>query len=196
MARSIIANRLGRLGLGAALSAVAATGAVAQTGAMPALPAGTRIRVMTPALKARGQIATVLGYHADTLVVRAEGRQDSTAIPFADVRRLQISRGSQTRITKGMLIGSVAGAVIGAVGSYATYKEDDCSQSFFFCDPISRSEVTEVGALLGAILGLGAGAGVGALWRAEQWMDLSLANGRVSLRLVPARGGVALSALF
>jgi hypothetical protein len=176
MPRSINTPLFGRSALCAMLLAIGSTTAAAQTGAMPALPAGIRIRVTSPALQPSRLVATVIGQHADTLVVRGDGRPDSTVLASATVTRLELSRGFHSRTLKGLVVGALAGTAFGAVSSYATYKKTECT-TFVGCSDTgiaSRSAATTLGAIAGGALGALVGAAVGAVVRVEEFQYLAL----------------------
>ena len=197
MRHSIPGNRFGRSAICVALIAIIGPPAGAQTATIPTFWPGARLRLTSPALGPQRQVVTLLRQHADTLVVRVVGKNDSTTLRSADVTRLELGRGRHTRVRKGMTVGGIAGAAIGAVTSYATYKKSECTDPYL-CDPFkanSRSDAALTGAIGGGLLGALVGAAGGAIWRVEQWEYFPL-SAATSLRVVPARGGLALSAAF
>lgn len=174
----------------------------ARVAAAPAVwtPAiGMRTRVTSPALGPGRSVARVLGYRADTLMLRPDGTQDSVAVPFAQVTRLDVSRGRKTNVRKGLLIGLLGGATLGAVSAYAAYEEDSCEANQFICigDMFSRSEETLMGGAVVGLLGAAVGGVVGAIWRTERWERAPLGSSAGRVGLAPARGGgLALAVSF
>jgi hypothetical protein len=189
-------NRCGRSALCVVLLAVTTPKVGAQT--MPTFWQGARLRVTSTALGPQRRVVTLLRQHADTLVVRVEGRGDSTTLRSADISRLELSRGAHTQVRKGLIVGAISGAVLGAVISYATYKEPDCTSLYGCIDSAveKRSTETSLGAIGGGAIGALVGAGIGALWRVENWEYFQLPGRATGLRVVPTRSGVALSAAF
>jgi hypothetical protein len=194
----MITNGLGGSALCVALLVVTSPMVEAQTGAMPTFWQGARLRVTSPALGPQRQVVTLLRQHADTIVVRVDGKSDSTALRSADITRLELSRGIHTRVRKGLIAGAISGVVLGAVISYASYSEPDCTSLYGCLDSgiENRGSETAFGAVAGGALGALVGAGVGALWRVEDWEYWPIPARLTGLRVVPARGGLALSAAF
>ena len=195
---STFTNRLGRSALCITLLAVASPTVGAQGGSMPTFWQGARLRVTSTALGPRRQVVTLLRQHADTIVVRAKGRGDSTTLRSADISRLELSRGAHTQVRKGLIVGAISGALLGAVISYASYQEPDCTSIYGCIDSGIEKRSTEAafGAIGGGAIGALVGAGVGAAWRVENWEYFPITGRAMGLRVVPTRSGVALSAAF
>jgi hypothetical protein len=199
MRRSTVTNRLGRSALCVVTLAVAGAKLGAQTGAMPSFWQGARLRVTSPSLGPQRRVVTLLRQHADTIVVRVQGRNDSTVLAAADISRLELSRGVHTQVIKGLIVGAVSGAVLGAVISYASYTKPECTDLAGCIVDVSiknRSTETAMGAIAGVAIGALVGAGVGAVWRVENWEYWPIPGRATGLRIVPTRGGLALSAAF
>jgi hypothetical protein len=196
MRHSTMTNRCGRSAFCVALLAVTSPNVGAQT--MPTFWQGARLRVTSTALGPQRRVVTLLRQHADTIVVRVEGRGDSTTLRSADISRLELSRGAHTQVRKGLIVGAISGAVLGAVISYASYKEPDCTSLYGCLDSgiENRGTETTLGAVAGGAIGALVGAGVGAVWRVENWEYFPIPGGAMGLRVVPMRSGVALSAAF
>lgn len=166
-----------RLALGCLLVCIPSADAAAQTGAIPALPAGLRVRVTSTALQPSPLVATVIGQRADTLFVRGDRRPDSVAVPATGISLLEVSRGFHSRTIKGLVIGAITGTALGAVSSYATFKKPDPCTTFVGCNGSgieSRSAATALGGVAGGIVGALVGAAVGAVVRVEEWQFLAL----------------------
>ncbi len=151
------------------------------------LTTGTRIRVTSPSDDLKGHVTTVTDVHGDSIVVA--GRAGSRTIALTDVTALDISTGTRTRAMRYGLIGFGAGAATGAVLGYTA--QDDCSDAFGFCGPVSAGQVAAASAAVFGVIGLLTGAVAGSFQRTDRW-ESRTAGARVSV--IPVfRGGVALS---
>ena len=187
----------------AALALAAAQSAAAQVPTTRPLAVGSRARVTASALGPDRRVATVLAHRGDTLALRPEGTQDSLALPLAQVTRLEVSRGERGRVRRGLALGLLGGAVLGAAGGYAMYESDPCagesieSLGCLASPPLSRSEEMLVGAGLGGLLGAVAGGVAGALWRTERWERVPLGPRVARVRVRPDyRRGLTLAVAF
>jgi len=172
---------------------------VAASPAAGAPAIGTRTRITSPALGPGRRVATVVGYRGDTLVLRPEGTRDSVGVPLTDVTRLDVSLGRQTHVRKGLLVGLLGGAAVGAVAAYAAYDEHPCEANQLIClGPMySRGQETLLGGALGGLLGAAVGGVAGAIWRTERWERAPLGSAVGRVRLAPPRGGgLALAVSF
>ena len=157
---------------------------------MPPVSVGDRVRVSSPYLqrapgasvgRATGQVLRV---EEERLVVSRPREDNTISVSFADLQRLEISRGRSDRAETAFKyggIGLLAGGATGALLAYVSYTEPgDC---FLFC---TRAEQTRAAAIA---LGLLSGAGgmiLGAISSPERWERVPL-PGRVSF--APAAGG-------
>lgn len=133
--------------------------------------AGSRARVVSPALGSEPQTGRVVAARADTLEFRPSAEAVTVTIPAANIMTMQVAAGTHTRKAKGMLLGFVVGAGTGAILSAASYHKDNCAD---FCIlPDSRAfEATLGGALLG-IVGSVVGLLVGA-HAVDTWVPVAL----------------------
>lgn len=171
----------------AALLALALAPAGAQT--LPsAVGPGARVRVRVDSPPPpRTVTGTVRTLGADTLVLAPSDGGPPQTIPFASMRRLEVSRGRGV-VASHVLIGAVAGAAIGGVvaGTSGSCAADDPWCRFW------RSLAVLGGVGVGGVVG----AGVGALIKGEKWMTVPLEH-RVSIAPLPGRGmGVAMTVEF
>lgn len=132
-----------------------------------ALATGDAVRIVSAAGRYTGTISRVT---ADTVVVRAPGRQD--AIPRAEVERLERFAGKSSRgcailtgggagLAGGALLGGIAGRLMGRIR---------CKPADQPCTP-GEHDSTIQGAMLaeGALLGALVGAMLGPTFRREHW---------------------------
>jgi len=164
--------------------------AAAQAPAALPIAAGTRARVTAPALGPSRRVATVIAQRGDTLVLRSEGALNSVAVPLAGVTGLEVSRGRHTRVRRGLVVGLLGGALVGAVSAFAAYESDPCAQGQFFgCFDMGRGEQMGLGAVAGGVLGAAVGSVVGLAWRTVRWERVSLPPRIARVRLAPMPGG-------
>ena len=185
-----------------AATLAAAERAAAQVPAALPIADGTRARVTAPALGPTRRVVTVLAQRGDTLVLRAEGARDSLLLPAAGVTRLEVSHGRKTRVQRGLVVGLLGGAAVGAALAYAAYDPDPCAGSeSFACVAVfsgtSRGQDAGLGAALGAVAGAAAGSVVGLLWRTERWQRVPLPPRVARVRLAPTpQGGLVVGMTF
>ena len=86
---------------------------IAADGALSELREGDRIRLSTPALDEQRSVAGLVGIEGDTLIVRLPDRQEPTRIPLSEVGKLEVARGTKSRMGRGALIGGLAGMLLG-----------------------------------------------------------------------------------
>jgi hypothetical protein len=151
------------------------------------LGAGTRVRLVTPALDPAQRIGTVVTATHDTITFRSEANPVTRSVAVSDLTSIEISDGKETHRGRdafyGLVVGGGAGAILGA----ATYKkETDC---FIFC--ATRGGDAIAGALAGGAVGTLVGAFiVGSGDKTERWVPLRKMAG---IRLAPSGGGVKLA---
>ena len=141
--------------------------------------AGARVRVVDTGTHASLLKGTFVRVAADSVFVTAS---DSTAfMMLGGPHQLQVSGGRHGHPFKGMGIGFVAGAGLGAIIGSATYSDSDCADAFFCNKKIN----TGVDAIGGALLGLLVGGIVGASVKTEKWRSIDHRTVRVAV--VPSR---------
>ncbi len=137
---------------------------------------GARVRLSAPDLGITKYNGSLVSVTRDTLTV------DTLAVALASVTRLDVHRGRKSNTWKGAAYGFVAGAIPGAVLSYAGCASDP--------DPfieIPPGVCAGLGVVLYGGIGAGIGAIVGALTRTDRWEEVPLDQLRVSF--VPQRDG-------
>ncbi len=167
--------------------------ATAQTPATgPTLQIGARVRVRssTPGPFGSATVATLLAHQGDTLSLRPEGTQDSLALPFGSITRLEVSAGRSSHVGQGMGLGFLSGVSIGAIVGAISYTPSGCS---FLC---GRGFDAVAGGLAGGLLGTLIGGFMGAR-QTDNWERVGVPAGKVGFRLAPfAKSGLMMSATF
>ncbi len=151
------------------------------------LGAGTRVRLVTPALDAAQQTGTVVAATRDTITFRSDGYPVTRSLAVADLTSIQISGGKETHRGRdslyGLAIGGTAGALLGA----ASYKKQQ--QCFILCE--TRSGDAVAGAIVGGLFGTLIGAFVfGSMDKTERWVPLQKT---ARIQLLPTNGGMKLA---
>ncbi len=149
--------------------------------------AGTRVRLISPALVDSLREGVVVSATHDTISFKSDKYPVTRAFAVADLTSIQISGGMATHRLRdalyGVAIGTTAGSLIGA----ATYKKPETC--YWFCT--QRTDAIIAGGVLGGLPGMLVGAVVvGNYDKTERWIPL---RKTASLQLMPARGGVSLA---
>ena len=140
--------------------------------APPGLVAGATVRVTAPEIARTPLTGTISALSDQAITLALEGRAVETSVSRDSIRRLEISQGRNRR--KGLLIGGVAAAAVGAVvGGVGCRDSSDFSSGM-------------CAAILGGC-GFAAGAGVGAIVGAgEDWTDVP--TDRIHVAVAPIAG--------
>jgi len=145
---------------------VAAEAVMAQHAA--ALKAGARVRVWGPAWRDEALTGTLVSFAGDTLLLQAQGKADTLRVPRSGVTRLDVSRGSASRVGAGIKHGVIVGVIVGTVAGAAW-----CAAEYSCSSDEDAGANTLVAAFTGALVGLGSGlvvgAAVGAARSGERW---------------------------
>jgi len=158
------------------------------------LGAGTRVKLVTPALEEAQQIGTVVSATRDTITFRADIYPVTRTFAVSDITAFEVSGGKQTHRGRDALFGFAIGGGVGALVGVASYKKQDPNGCFIFCE--TRSGDAIGGGVLGGLAGTVIGAFiVGSLDKTERWIPL---RKTASIFIAPTRGGaqLALSAHF
>ena len=140
-------------------------------------PAGTRVRVTGSEVRARPVTGTVVGWHADTLVLLLQEGGESLRVPAAALARLEVSRGRRSNAGRGARLGLLGGAVVGA----------GLGAAFADAQVVSNGTMVALAAGFGSVTGMLLGAGIGAAIHSERWEDVPLPD--VALVLAPPGAG-------
>lgn len=144
---------------------------------------GERIRVRTVSERP-GKVTGVLETREpDYLVVQAEDATPTT-IAWADISRLEVSRGTKSNVGKGALIGAGVGAGMG-VSTVILF----CTGESPLAEDCGAGEVVGTVAFLIGI-GTGVGALIGAAARTEKWVEVPPNRWQIEVAPDP-NGGVA-----
>jgi hypothetical protein len=160
---------------------------------------GIRVRVRAAAFGPEPVTRVVVGRRADTLVLAPDrggpASHAASVVALDDIARLDIARVHGLRATRPLLVGGLLGAAVGGVVGYnQALRKRSC---FIVCDATPMEET-----YFGAFDGLVAGAAVGLFAERglsnPQWARVPLnrsgeGDGRLGVRIVPARGGVTLA---
>jgi hypothetical protein len=136
-----------------------AAGAQSMQGVAWPVAAGSRVRVVSPAVGDREQTGRVVLATADSLVFEPAANDIAFRIPTSSILKLQVSQGTHTRRAKGALYGFLIGAGTGAILGAAAYKKSDCSEICIFPDSrgfdaaVVGTALGLVGTVVGAIAG-------------------------------------------
>jgi hypothetical protein len=117
---------------------------------------GSRVRIASPVFGGKKQVATVVSFTPDTLVLRQGASTTYRSIATSDIAALEVSTGRYSRKAKGALLGVLIGAGAGATLGYLAYQEPDCQG--FECignifGPNSKGASAAFGGALGGIVG-------------------------------------------
>ena len=126
-----------------------------------------KIKISKSSRKIARVVGTVMAANADTLFLKVDNQYEPMiiSVPFASLKRLEVSRGKKSKIGSGAGVGFLVGAIAGAgIGYIVDEKGNDLRP--------------EHAALLvagpGAILGILIGAGIGSSMRGDRWVELPL----------------------
>jgi hypothetical protein len=146
------------------------------------LPPGTRLRVAAAGWD-KPVVGTLAGEREGRLWLRAGRQSELISVPWDDVRRVEQPRGRRRH----PLGGAAKGLGLG-VGSALVLHAAACSTSE--CDGVTVWELSAMGAVFGAAVGLV----VGALVQTDVWEPVTTSRLRVGLAVGPR--GPALSLRF
>lgn len=132
------------------------------------IQAGVRVRVIAPPFTDGRLIGTVVAADASVLLldtVSVAGVGSSFQVPREAIESLEVSLGKQANPWKGLGLGALGGAVLGAgLVGIACGADGGCPSS-----EVSPVVWVANGAVLGAAAGAAVGTVVGALVRTERW---------------------------
>ncbi len=143
---------------------------------------GERVRVRTVS-DSPGKVIGVLKTREPAYLVVHSEDATPTTIAWADISRLEVSRGTKSNAGKGALIGGGVGAGIGVFAVVLT-----CAGDSPLVEDCGAAEVA--GGLLIASIGAGVGALIGMAARTEKWVDVPPDRWQIEVSPDP-NGGVA-----
>lgn len=169
---------------------------LAAQGGCPSLPAGSTVRLYTPAA-ATYTLPQAVQPSDSAMLVQPFG-VSPRMISCARLNQVQVQVGTRPRsrnIVRGAGVGLLVGALAGGTLVYLTTEPDD-NEGWVI---LSRQEVTIIGAVLGGGTGAVVGGAAGALAPARRWEDVPFSrhparSAAEGLRIAPAGGaGVRVS---
>lgn len=134
------------------------TRAAAQADSVPDWPvaAGSRVRILSPALGKRHVTGDVVSATPDTLLFRTARESTFMAIGTPNIVSIEIARGTHTNTARGGYGGFVLGALVGAaIGAAAS--PPPCSNCLDFSQGASALGGGLVGGVIGALVGAAIG---------------------------------------
>jgi hypothetical protein len=165
---------------------VGAHAALAQRPRLDSLPAGARVRVTAPPHERT--TGTVLGVRGDTLLLLRARSKDTLPVVLSAVRSAEVSRGTRTRISDGITLGALGGALLGAaVEGVVLLNLDDGGMCGDGCAMLLA---TGAGLAAGAVLGGIAGTVPVERWQPVTWRGRS---SRTGLMVPTYRSGIGLA---
>jgi hypothetical protein len=171
------------------LTVVATTPICAQDASV--LSAGTRVRIVTPALDEAHQTGRVVAATRDTIIFRSDAFPVTRSFAVSDVSAIEISAGNQTHRGRDALYGLGIGGPAGALAGSLAYKKPQ-PNCWFICE--TRGGDAVAGALFGGVVGTIVGAFiVGSFDATERWVTIK-DSGRLSI--APSNGRLALNYKF
>ena len=178
----------------ALITTLLVAGTITGTAQAQTLTAGTRIRVLVPALSSKPIEGIFERLRGDTLVVNVQAWERRLELPLSSVEQLKMHSGRRSAARRGAAIGALVGAAAGGIGAAATY-EDPCPEGADFCifDVGPVGEVVLSAIVFGAI-GAGTGAVIGSFIKVDRWETVPL--DRIRISLTPRGGGLEVSAKF
>ena len=99
----------------------------------------------------------IVVFHSDTMVFNSEGDFGSVMIPFRSIEKIEVKRGQKSNWLKGLVIGSIGGAL--TFGLISDAKREDQTTGKYFLE----------GAAVGGLVFGAIGTGIGALIKTEHW---------------------------
>jgi hypothetical protein len=124
---------------------------------------GTRVRISSPRFFLHQETGTVNGSDRYGLEVNLEEDGEDVHVPYADIGRLEVSRGTQRMTWVGALGGAALGMLVGAVTTATPATgPDDAFSSPSEPDPFPRM-------VMGALVGGFAGGLLGSTVEMETW---------------------------
>jgi hypothetical protein len=154
----------------------------------PLVHPGNRVRIVEHA-GAAPVVRTVFDVRGDTLLVGDGTTAGLRQVHVPDMRRVHVSRGLQRNTVRGMMIGVLAAAPVGAL--YGASHEKTCEEPELCPGFLSRGETMLFHAAGAGAIGGAVGAIVGSQSRSERWERVR--RGRYPAMAVQADGGVSLA---
>jgi hypothetical protein len=120
------------------------------------IPAGARVRILSPVLGQGHATGSVVAATPDTLVFSASRESTATAIATPHIVRIEIARGTHTSMARGGFAGFVVGALFGSMIAFAA-SPPPCTN----CLDFSQGAAAVGGGFAGGVIGALVGAAIG-----------------------------------
>lgn len=123
----------------------------------PVVEVGTRVRVTAATVAPDRIVATLVALDEKTMTLAVGPQRTPLVVPRDGITRLEVSRGRQANVGKGMLVGAIPWVILVGLVVHA--------------GGLAESGIVGGGSF--AVLGIGvaAGAGIGATIKTERWQD-------------------------
>jgi hypothetical protein len=161
--------RLNRILWVAAVIATARSGAQEGPIADWPLPAGSRVRILSPVLGDRYQIGNVVSATWDTLGFLPVKRSASTPIGTPNIVTIEVSKGKHTQMGKGAAMGFLIFGGAGAFMANVAYR--DCDRHCLW--KTTRRSDTLIGGVLVGLLGAFVGTALGGR-QTDTWVPVAI----------------------
>lgn len=138
-----------------AASMIVPAAAAGQTDAMGdwPIPAGSKVRILSPVLGKRHTTGSVVSATPDTLLFRAASESTVTTIATPNIVRIDIARGTHTNAGRAGFAGFILGALVGAVIGTAT-TPPPCTNCLDFSQGYAALGGGLAGGVIGAVIGV------------------------------------------
>ena len=132
-----------------------ASGQAGPTGDWP-IPAGSKVRILSPVLGKRQATGSVVSATPDTLLFRTASESTVTTIATPNIVRIDIARGTHTNAGRAGFAGFMLGALFGAVIGAAT-SPPPCTNCLDFSQGYAAVGGGVAGGVIGALVGVAIG---------------------------------------
>src|SRR4029077_18446127 len=147
------------------------------------LQAGTLARIHAPSPDSKYKLITVVSASTDSLRYSLESGLDTKSLAWQQIRKLDVSIGSHSRVGRdsgiGFLVGLIGGAALGAQASKGSGREADQL----------RGVAAVVNGLLGGVLGGFVGGVIGSRQQTEDWVPVIVPHSPVASNRSPTKDG-------
>ncbi len=117
------------------------------------IPAGSKVRILSPVLGKRHAMGSVVSATSDTLMFRAASESTVTTILTPNIVRIDVARGTHTNTARAGFAGFIFGALVGAAIGAAT-TPPPCTNCLDFSQGYAAVGGGLAGGLIGAVIGV------------------------------------------
>ena len=133
-----------------------------------AVTPGARVRVVDASRAGPPLTGQLIRMAGDTVII-SSAAATQTALVVTPEHRFEVSSGRHGRTLRGIGLGFLAGAAVGAALGLALYEKPDCTPNVFLCLDVGPGASAAAGAVLVGVPGLLIGGIVGANFHHETW---------------------------